>query len=184
MAPERVWYVAYGSNINESRFLRYLEGDDNHVGARDATHPIDARFAVAPLRLRFAGESKRWGGGVCFVNPDPAGTAYVRAWNITAEQFEDVFAQENGRPVGESFPWETAMAAAAVIGSRWYARVLHVDLPFATAEQPALTFTWTTPLPLNQPAPAYRETVAAGLSEHPDLTPAMIDTYLTSACYG
>jgi len=178
--PKRVWYVAYGSNINETRFLRYLQGDESHPGARDATPPIERRFTTAPLALRFAGESTRWGGGVCFVDPDPAATAYVRAWNITGEQFEDVFAQENRRPIGSPFDWD-AVASGGVIGDSWYAQVVQVDLPFASDEQPAMTFTWTTPFPLNPPSPAYRDTVAAGLSDHPDLSPAAIDAYLSSS---
>ena len=175
--PLRVWYVAYGSNVNEQRFLRYLEGDSDHVGARDATAPRRSRWATVPLQLRFAGESQRWGGGVCFVDPDPDATAYVRAWDITAEQFEDVFAQENRRAIGEPFDWPAAMAGTTAIGASWYSQILPVDLPSVTASQPALTFTWTTRFPLNAPAPAYRDTISQGLADHPDLSPARIDAY-------
>jgi hypothetical protein len=161
--------------------MRYLEGDDGHAGARDATPPADGRFAIAPLQLRFAGESTRWGGGVCFVDPDAAASAHVRAWDVTAEQFEDVFAQENRRPVGSPFDWETVRTAGGVIGDSWYARVVPVDLPFASPDQPAMTFTWSTPLPLNPPSAAYRDTIVNGLAEHPDLTPSEIDAYLDAA---
>lgn len=177
-SPDRVWYVAYGSNVNKTRFLRYLAGDSDHVGARDTTPPAHDHWTVAPLQLQFAGESKRWGGGVCFVDPDPGATAYVRAWSITAEQFEDVFSQENRRAIGSGFDWQAVMAGPAVIGQSWYAQVLPVELPFASPRQPALTFTWTRRLPLNLPAPAYRDTIASGLVEHPDLSHAEIDTYL------
>ena len=177
-APERVWYVAYGSNINKTRFLRYLEGDEGHVGARSAVHPVEGRFVTAPLQLRFAGESQRWGGGVCFVDPDPAATAYVRAWDVTAEQFEDVFAQENRRAIGQPFDWAAAMAGTAVIGESWYSRVVRLDLPFASDAHPAMTFTWTKSLPLNPPSAAYRDTIVAGLQEHPELSAADIERYL------
>lgn len=176
--PKRVWYVAYGSNVNEQRFLRYLNGDSDHVGARDSTPPVASHWTTAPLHLRFAGESQRWGGGVCFVDPDPDATAFVRAWDITAEQFEDVCAQENRRSIGEPFDWAAVMAGPTVIGSSWYAQILPVELPFASAEQPALTFTWTTRFPLNAPSPTYRDTIASGLADHPDLSPEQIATYL------
>ena len=170
--------MAYGSNVNRTRFMRYLEGDESHVGARDASAPTNDVWAVAPLDLRFAGMSQRWGGGVCFVDPNPHGHAYIRAWEVTAEQFEDIFAQENRRAIGEPFDWQAVSQGPAVIGSGWYGQVLHVDLPLATAKQPALTFTWSKPLPLNPPSFAYRETVAAGLAEHPNLSPTQINGYL------
>mgnify|MGYP003695111303 FL=1 len=179
--PQRVWYVAYGSNVNEQRFLRYLLGDSDHVGARDATPPRRSKWTTAPLQLRFAGESQRWGGGVCFVDPDPLATAYVRAWDITAQQFEDVFAQENRRAIGEPFHWPTVMHSATMIGTSWYAQILPVQLPSIADDQPALTFTWTTRFPLNAPAPAYRDTITSGLADHPDLSPVHIADYLNAS---
>jgi hypothetical protein len=179
--PQRVWYVAYGSNVNEQRFLRYLVGDSDHVGARDATPPRRSRWTTAALQLRFAGESQRWGGGVCFVDPDPSATAYVRAWDITAEQFEDVFAQENRRALGEPFDWPAAMQGTTASGASWYGQILPVDLPFVDDDQPALTFTWTTRFPLNTPASAYRDTISAGLADHPDLSPAETNAYLDAS---
>ena len=98
--------------------------------------------------------------------PDPGGAAYVRAWSITAQQFEDVFAQENRRPVGEPFDWTPVLAGDTTIGNSWYARVLRLDVPFASESQPALTFTWNTRLQLNPPVAAYRDTIARGLAEH------------------
>ena len=181
LKPPRVWYVAYGSNVNEQRFLRYLVGDSDHVGARDATSPRRNKWTTAPLQLRFAGESQRWGGGVCFVDPDPDAIAYVRAWDITAEQFEDVFAQENRRAIGEPFDWSAAIAGAVVPGASWYAQILPVALPSVAEDQPALTFTWTTRFPLNTPAPAYRDTISAGLADHPDLSPAQVEAYLDAS---
>lgn len=179
--PERVWYVAYGSNVNEARFRRYITGDADHHGCRDHTPPAASKWTVAPLQLRFAGESRRWGGGVCFVDPDPSTVAYVRAWDITAEQFEDVFHQENRRAPDDVFDWTAVDADGATMGTSWYARILHVDLPFASATHPALTFTWAKPMPLNDPAPAYYDTIAAGLADHPDLPDPAIRTYLNNA---
>jgi len=179
--PDRVWYVAYGSNVDRTRFLRYLQGNGDHAGARDATPPAEGRFATASLQLRFAGESQRWGGGVCFVNPDPTATAYVRAWDITAAQFEDVFAQENRGVVGTPLPWEAMVRGQTEAGGRWYGLVVPVDLPFASDEHPAYTFTWTTRFDHNPPSPAYRQTIERGLADHPDLGPADLANYLDAA---
>lgn len=181
--PDRVWYVAYGSNVNRARFLRYLEGDTGHTGARDATPPARSVWTTAALRLRFAGESTRWGGGVCFVDPDPRAVAYVRAWDITGEQFEDVFAQENRQPVGQALDWSAIGAGPASVGESWYSKILPVrvaGLP-APSTQPTLTFTWRLPFPLNRPVAAYRDTIAHGLADHPDLSPAAIAAYLDAA---
>lgn len=166
--------------------MRYLTGDDDHTGARDPTPPIEGRFATASLRLHFAGESKRWGGGVCFVDPDPTATAYVRAWDITAEQFEDVFAQENRGTVGTPLPWEAmswegGSQGPTEAGGRWYGLVLPVDLPFATNNHPAYTFTWTTRFDRNPPAAAYRQTIERGLAGHPELSPAELASYVNAA---
>jgi len=162
--------------------MRYLAGDKDHVGARDASVPRQDRFARAPLQLRFAGTSTRWGnGGVCFVDLDPSGDAIVRAWDVTAEQFEDVFAQENRQPVGMPLDWSAIVAKPTEITPTWYGLVVPVDLPFASSTQPALTFTWKTPLPLNPPAAAYRGTIERGLADHPDLSPDDIAAYLDAA---
>ena len=181
MLPDRVWYVAYGSNVNGARFQRYLSGDKNHPGARDATPPARGEWTTAPLQLRFAGESQRWGGGVCFVDPDPSATAYVRAWDITREQFEDVFSQENRRSVGEPLDWHSVLTEPTVVGTSWYSLVLPIALPIDQGEQPALTFTWTNRFPLNAPSPAYRDTIASALIDHPGLAAADLDRYLPAA---
>ena len=50
-----VWYVAYGSNIDRTRLLTYVEGDrhlgpsSTHDGARDRRPPL----ADAPHELAF-----------------------------------------------------------------------------------------------------------------------------------
>lgn len=164
--------------MNEARFLRYLEGDDSHPGARDATAPPQSTWTNAPLRLSFAGESSRWGGGVCFVDPDPDATAFVRAWDITAEQFEDVFAQENRLDEPPELDWSAIRSGQTVHGDSWYSRIVPVELDFASPEQPALTFTWSRSFALNPPALAYRETIATGLADHPGLSPAALNAYL------
>lgn len=186
MRPERVWYLAYGSNVNETRFLRYLQGGPPEPGARDATPAAQSAWCEVPYRLTFGLESQRWqGGGVAFLDvaEAPAGNpttmTTVRAWDITSEQFEDVCAQENRGEVGTALDWQ-ALAAGPVnlAGSSWYRHVLPVaglDLP---VDQPALTFTSPIPVPANAAHDSYLNTIRQGLAEHPDLSSDDIDDYL------
>lgn len=185
MGPGRVWYVAYGSNVNRDRFTAYLNE------ARDPTPPSADRFAQVPLRLCFGNRSTRWkGGGVCFVFPDPDSRCWVRAWNITAEQFEDVFAQENRLAIASPIDWAAVAALAPVpdghldIGTSWYRRILRLapgELGLPADSDVALTFTSARPIELNPPHGDYRSTIATGLADHGDLDPEEIDAYLNDA---
>jgi hypothetical protein len=98
-----VWYAAYGSNTDAERFACYLAGGTppggafRNPGARDPSPPRDDRPHVLDLPLRFAGRTRGWlGGGAAFVDPVPVpGTrTLARAWLVTREQLDDVFAQE------------------------------------------------------------------------------------------
>jgi hypothetical protein len=179
MRPARVWYVAYGSNVSTARFMRYVNGGETEPGCRDATPPRSSTWASASLRLSFSMQSQRWnGGGVAFVNDDSGGQTIVRAWDISGEQFEDVFSQENRLEIGGHFDW-TALARGPVErGSGWYRRAQHVELDFASADQPAVTFTWSTPSPFNTPHVDYVATMRSGLAENHSLPAADIDAYL------
>src|SRR5918993_1141915 len=68
---QRLWYVAYGSNLSLDRFRVYLRGG-----------------------LRFVGVSSVWGGGMAVYDAGAAGQIAARAYLITAEQFVDILAQE------------------------------------------------------------------------------------------
>lgn len=190
--PERVWYVAYGSNLCEARFLRYIRGGPPESGARDTTAPRRSVFTRAALELRFAHQSVRWnGGGVAFVDPadpgDPHRTtrAHVRAWDLTVEQFEDVFAQENRLDIPTPLPWDELLQnGEAAVGSGWYRRLLSLsiadlDIPDLDT-QPVITFTWPSPVPHNAPDPDYLATIRRGLSEG-GLDASAIGEYLPAA---
>lgn len=183
MRPDRVWYLAYGSNVNEARFLRYLQGGPPEPGARDATPAARSAWCQVPYRLTFGLESQRWdGGGVAFLDASEVRAdepTTVRAWDITSEQFEDVCMQENRGVVGTALDWQ-ALAAGPVnlAGSSWYRHVLPVgglDLP---VDQPALTFTSPVAVPANPAHDSYLNTIRSGLAEHPGLSSDDIDSYL------
>ncbi|NOX31727.1 MAG: hypothetical protein GXP35_17035, partial [Actinobacteria bacterium] len=134
----QVWYASYGSNLLRQRFEHYLTGGTfrgapqrgQHVGARDSALPTDDRAWRVPHGLRFAGESTRWsGGGVAFLDPAVgSGEAVVRMYRITAAQFSDVAAQENGlRPGDLSVDVDALVANGGQdISDRWYGRGLYL----------------------------------------------------------
>jgi hypothetical protein len=111
---ERVWYVAYGSNLSLARFRCYLAGGRpaggmrEYAGCRDKRDPERiVRFDV-PGGLVFAGESKTWGGGMAFYDATAAGRVACRAYLVTIEQFGDIAAQEMRRPPGGEFARDLA----------------------------------------------------------------------------
>ncbi len=182
-----MWYVAYGSNLLAERFVTYLEGGRArgrtraHPGARDATrwradHPVEL-----PHRMHFAGTSRWWGGGgVALVDPQAGHhPSRGRAYLITRQQFEDVLAQESGRPVGRRVDLGLAIdGGQAVVGDGSY------DLVFRLGDHqgwPMLTFTRTAPvssLQYNAPSAEYTSCIVAGLGESHGVSEAAARAYL------
>lgn len=167
-----VWYAAYGSNLLRERFELYLSGGSLsgvatravHQGARDSSPPAGARIARIDHQLRFAGQSPRWGGAPAFLDPTPgSGSALVRQWLVTAEQFEDVAAQENAMPAGSlSIDVDDLVARGSLdITERWYGRAVcigHVD------GRPVVTFTCRDlSLDVAAPSASYLGTIVSGL---------------------
>lgn len=200
-----VWYAAYGSNLLAARFLAYLAGGPVphrptttiQAGARDPAPPRQHRRAELAHELVFGGVSPGWGGGgVAFLDPGPLAAgrepALGRFWLITAEQFEDVFRQENGMgvPGSDSHPGsgpggrldvgdeplfdlaEVAPGSHLDVGTRWYGRVRRLaDGPDG---RPVATFTTGD---AGRPARAaahisYLRAVGLGLMETWSLTAA------------
>lgn len=86
---EYVWYACYGSNINRTRFMRYING------CRDTTPPVEDRPFTFPHNIYFAKSSKQWDCcGVAFLDDSKQGSAYGRIYKITREQYEQVKEQE------------------------------------------------------------------------------------------
>jgi hypothetical protein len=181
-----IWYVSYGSNLLASRFRTYLEGgqapgrDFSQIGARDRRPWRDEAAVVLSHALFFAGDSQWWGGGVAFVDPDKSAVEVLgRAYLVTAEQFQDVMAQESGREVGSEVDVADALnGSRVVVGEGKYDLVLGLG---TMAGHPMLTF--TTPISplemaLNPPGQDYSETIAAGLAESHGLNRAEADVYL------
>lgn len=191
--PERlVWYVAYGSNLCRSRFDRYLTGGpvaqtpNAHAeeGARDPTPPRDEWSGPLDIGLYFAWSSVRWGGGgVAFIDPNPATgvTALVRAYLVTAGQFEDIARQENRQPTPSPVDFDALEAHGHLdlYPERLYGRAVY--LGSHDDGRPMVSFTAAEPPELNQPHPSYMATIAEGLREALALTDDAIARYLAAA---
>lgn len=100
---EYIWYVSYGSNMLEERFLCYIEGGRFEGSAsyreacEDPTRPLQKRAIDIPYDMYFGNYSGSWEGcGVSFLDTTKEGHALGVAYLITKDQFEHVAAEENG----------------------------------------------------------------------------------------
>ena len=96
-----VWYVSYGSNMLEERFMCYIAGGEcrfngvTYVGCKnDTTPPITSVRVTVPHKMYYAGNSGSWGGGVAYLEPESGGECMGRAWLIKKSQYDDVQEQE------------------------------------------------------------------------------------------
>ena len=104
-----LYYASYGSNLYASRFMVYLRGGTLpgnsrvYSGANDPALPTDDVAFALPGAQFFCGDSRAWSGGVAFLDTTQRHTRSLgRGYRITADQFNDVIAQENGGTAGES----------------------------------------------------------------------------------
>jgi len=96
-----VWYACYGSNINIDRLMIYINGDKNgkfgHVeGCSDKTKPLEAKPYIFNCPIYFAKHSKRWNGGVAFLDYEHTGSSYGKIYKLKLSQFKDILKQEQG----------------------------------------------------------------------------------------
>lgn len=192
--PDHVWYAAYGSNLDRSRFECYVAGGRpsgatrTYPGCRDTSPPSSEAPARIPNRLYFAGESTVWSGAVAFVETAPSAPAgtetLVRLYRITWEQFVDVHAQDNWSGTqSRGLPTLSVLRSQRVmtVGSGWYDTLVHLG---DREEEPVITFTSCGPATIGDlapPADAYVETMAKGLSESHGLCASEIAAYVAAA---
>ena len=105
---EYVWYACYGSNLNADRFGIYIAGGSLEIGghtvtekgSRDRRPPRSSEVGRIPYRLVFAGQFAKWenksAAFLDMTHRDHNLQTVCRMYKITAEQFTDVVAQENG----------------------------------------------------------------------------------------
>ncbi len=176
-AHDLVWYAAYGSNLHLPRLRCYLAGgappgsQRTYLGARDPSPPRAAVPTWLPGRLRFAGDSPVWGGGVAVLeSPDDRATSggragsaatvsrcrYVaaQAYLLTREQVCDVVAQETRREAGA-----VSELAAPLGGSGWYDALVTGTLD----GRPVVSLAATEPPSPSAPGATYLAMLVHGL---------------------
>ncbi len=182
-AERTIWYVAYGSNLLQARFLSYLEGTDAefgaHTGARNSDPPSDELPFALRHRIYFAGMSVRWQAPVAFVrlHPNPRPVTFACGYRLAWSQLEDVLAQENGMEPGLQL---TALPAAPgehieLETNGKYNAVLRLD---DHEGEPVVTATTLRRFELGAPSAPYLETMRRGLLEL-GVEQSTADAYLT-----
>ena len=184
---ERLWYVAYGSNLLLERFRCYLAGgrpvggNRTYAGCRDGSDPRAIIATEIPGRLYFAGRSRMWGGGMAFYDARGTGLVAARAYLITVAQFSDVTAQEMRRPPGADLDViGIGVDGYHTLGPGFYETVVGLGsregLPMM-----AITAGERADHTRVPPSRSYLRTIVAGLREAHRWSPARIGAYLASA---
>lgn len=146
-----VWYASYGSNINSSRFQRYLKSCGGDVTS------TESRAYTAQGTLYFAAESNTWGlgKGVAFFDETVVGSILMRAYKITRSQFREVQRME---------------------GSKYSRRLMLGTID----DIPVYTFTASRRREdMHAPSAEYVQTILTGLKEaYPELSETVLLSYL------
>ncbi len=163
-----VWYVGYGSNLHEQRFLCYIKGGTprfgktHYNGCTDKTLPAQNKAIIINYPLYFALPDKstktsNWGaGGVAFIAPkkDRRVKTLCRMWKITKDQYNEVKRQEGS----------------------WYGNEILLGDEDGI---PIYTITNDTVLTnINKPSDTYIKTIALGLKETYSFTDKKVVRYL------
>ena len=187
-SSDLVWYAGYGSNLLAERFLAYMQGGrppnaPEHVvesGARDSTPPRAEICVEIDYGISFGGDSRRWGGGVAFIDPRPgSGQAFVRAYLVTVEQLEDLHRQENS--AAEVRPAD--LARLIHNGSQRLHDAHYPNLLVGATHsdgRPIVVIAGDEPPPPTVPGIAYLRTMAQGLETDFGLSRTQIANYLCS----
>ncbi|MEZ0448556.1 histone deacetylase [Cellulomonas sp. ICMP 17802] len=183
---DRVWYVAYGSNLSVDRFRYYLRGGRppgsrrTYPGCRDRTEPERTVPLVVRGSLSFTGASTAWGGGTAVFDPDGTGRVAAAAYLLGSGQLADVLAQEMRRDPGEDLDLQAlGREGRHRYGPGRYETIVHLGgrdgLPLVT-----LTSEPFDDAPLNAPSDAYLRTMATGLRETHGWGPDEVRSYLAA----
>lgn len=181
---DRLWYVAYGSNLSFARFQCYLlggrpdGGSRTFPGCRDRVELGGDVGTVIPGSLHFVGRSSTWGGGMAIYDARGRGRVAGRAYLLGAKQFVDVLAQESRqRPGVELDLTPLHRTGRQHIGPGRYQTLVRVG---TRAGLPMVTFTSPGDRERDLAAPTadYLRVMAAGLRESRGWSPALIGSYL------
>jgi hypothetical protein len=184
---DRVWYVAYGSNLLLDRFRCYLAGgrptggNRTYPGSRDRSDPRAIVAIEIPGTIYFAGRSRMWGGGMAFYNIRSDGVVPARAYLITVAQFSDVTAQEMRKAPGVDLD-VAGMGPDGhhPFGSGAYETVVSLG-PREGLPMMAITAGECGDQALAPPSRPYLRSIVAGLREAHRWSPERIGAYLARA---
>jgi hypothetical protein len=180
---QRLWYVAYGSNLSLDRFRVYLRGGRpvggarDYPGCRDPLGPDRDVPLMLPGGIRFVGVSSVWGGGMAVYDAGAVGQVAARAYLISAEQFVDILAQEMRlEPDLDADLTAVRETGWHSLGPGRYQTLAHLG---DRDDLPMLTFTSAqVDHRVNAPSEAYLRTIAGGLRESHGWSAATIGAYL------
>lgn len=167
-----VWYAAYGSNMLEERLMCYLNGTcfrnsmKKSLPCTDPTPPRAKMNYEFPHDMYYGMRSSGWEGkGVSFLDATKPGKAYGVAYLMTKEQFEHIYAMENGGIIPDE-------------GSGWYGRKVMLG---TFDDIPVMTVTNHKVVDMNDAGSLYLKVLKEGLMEnYPEVFEKSIDEYLLS----
>jgi hypothetical protein len=181
---DRLWYVAYGTNLSLARFRCYIVGgrpvggSRTYPGCRDRTEPGGDVDLDIPGALSFTGRSSVWGGGMAVYDAQAPGLVAGRAYLLAGQQLADVLAQETRQHPGVDLDLSALHRAGRLtVGPGRYQTLIRVG---TRARLPVVTFTSAAAgeRDLAAPAESYLRVMAAGLRESRNWSPARIGAYL------
>ena len=182
-----VWYVGYGSNVLENRFLCYITGGTQegsqrvYEGCRDKSLPQLVKPIAINYELYFSKNSSVWqNGGVAFIRNeyDREAVTYARMFLISKEQLSDIAKQETSSNYTIDINFDEAIEKGSTVFKAlpsWYGKILLLgyqdDLPI---------FTLTSEIDLEKfikPSSEYLKTISMGLRETYNFTTIEITDY-------
>jgi len=181
---KRVYYAAYGSNLNHKRFLCYIRGGtpEGALGydqgcQQNIPLPQDRGAIGIPYALYFSESSKRWQGAVAFLRTKPNKRAKTlgRKYLLTESQFVDVFKQENGIDVNEDLTLNLEKKSSFYVNNHWYGRIIYLG-----QDRGISIFTFTGPRKnvLKIPSNNYLKHIIKGLRQVYEMSDLEILKYL------
>lgn len=180
----RVWYAAYGSNLDPDRFACYFRGGRppgatrTYPGVRDRTPEPEVRALTLPGRISFAWHSSTWDGGIAFYEPAEEGQVLACGYLLTLTQFGDVLEQEMWREPGVEHDFtELLTSGQQAVGAGRYETLRTVGEAAGRTVVTISTVDVAT-LGLNPPTAAYVSTMATGLRHAHGLSDDAIADYL------
>jgi len=184
-----IWYACYGSNMDWDRFLDCLQVGNLNVAGTDKQYMACEKDTAVPREtepyfidgeLYFAWESKTWKGhGVAFLRENGTSRVYSRLYLISKEQFEHLFAAENGR-ITVKVDYHTILEHKFQdFDYTFYNRIVLLDGNYKGF--PVMTFTNGQDLQKNEPFDEYLQLIAKGLKEVHSLDSNQIAEYFTGS---